>query len=745
MTISGLRLRSGFLIVFLFLVVMVSPVAADFASTPWPMYMHDLNHSGLSPFTGSQTNNTKWTFATGSAIAYGNPTLGSDGTIYIGSSNSILYALNPDGSLKWSYTTGGAIYNSPVIASDNTIYIGVMGDGKVYALNPNGTLKWSYSTGGSIYGSAAIGSDETLYVGSIDNKLYAIYSDGTLKWSYSTDDVIFGSSPAIGSDGTIYIGNKNGKLYAINPDGTLKWSYSTGGNFFGSPAIGMDGIIYIGNDDSKLYAMNPDGTLKWTYTGNRWNINTAGTSPAISADNTIYMGSYADGKIYAINPDGKLKWTYGTGNAIYASPTIGADGTVYIGSGNKYFYALNSDGTVKWSYSMGTSIRTPATIGSDGVIYIGTWKGTVYAFAGTVDYSADQTNGTSPLTVKFTGTSPLTVTDWHWDFGDGSTAAEQNPSHTYTSAGSFTVNLTITTGDGTNYLTRPGYITVTGVPASIPVASFTASPTTGATPLTVTFTDASTNAPTSWAWNFGDGSSSAVQNPVYTYTTPGIFTVSLNATNAAWSNTTTKTGYISVSGNPTDRAQLILSDASLYQDTATQLPIRISNITSGTGISFDLAYDPAVIRVNEITLNQSYASGSNLVINQTDGLIRLSLTSTDGINIGSLVPVFLLNTTSTGAVGSQTPLTLTSAMWSDTTFNKRQFDTINGSALVYRYRGDLNGNTEVDIGDTAKTAYMVVKKTPDLIPDADFNNNGRIDVGDATKIAWYLIGKILEL
>ncbi|MFA7303390.1 MAG: dockerin type I repeat-containing protein, partial [Methanoregula sp.] len=92
-----------------------------------------------------------------------------------------------------------------------------------------------------------------------------------------------------------------------------------------------------------------------------------------------------------------------------------------------------------------------------------------------------------------------------------------------------------------------------------------------------------------------------------------------------------------------------------------------------------------------------------------------------------------------------TPLTLTSAMWSDTTFNKRQLDTVNGSALVYRIRGDLNGNGWVDIGDTAKTAYMVVKLTPDLIPDADFNNNGRIDVGDATKIARYLVGKITEL
>jgi len=302
----------------------------------------------------------------------------------------------------------------------------------------------------------------------------------------------------------------------------------------------------------------------------------------------------------------------------------------------------------------------------------------------------------------------------------------------------------------TNDVTTSGYF-VKGLPAApvviAPVASFGANTTTGTAPLTVTFNDTSSNTPTSWAWDFNnDGTIDATtQNATYTYTAAGTYTVNLTATNAAGSNSLVRNKYISVQEAPADRARLILPAASLYQNTATQLPVQVMNITNGTGISFDLAYDPSVIRVNEITLNQSYASGSNLVINQTDGRIRLALTRTDGINIGSPVPVFFINTTGTGAVGLSTPLTLTNARWGDGTFNYRTFNTMNGSALVYRYRGDLNGNTEVDIGDTAKTAYMVVEKTPHLIPDADFNNNGRIDVGDASKIAWYLVGKITEL
>jgi PKD repeat protein len=679
--------------------------------------------------------------------------LGSDGTIYITN-----IALDPNGDLKWTASTGTSTIHTPAIGSDGTLYLSNASN-YVNAINPDGTIKWSYLIGGGAYGQGyisagcpSIGSDGTIYIASYGKNLNALNPDGSLKWTTSTSTYVYNSGSAIGTDGTIYIISGT-TPYAFYPNGTVKWTSSAfmsvapGKASYSIPVIGPDGTIYITiNGGKNLTALNPDGSLDWSY---NMGSDYGQGSPAIASDGTIYFTNFGDGNIYALNPDGTKKWSYSTGKTgttVYSTPAIGADGIIYVGFSDNKIYALNPDGSLHWIYITGGQITGAPAIGSDGTLYVQSKDTYLYAFRDPFKYTADQTKGSVPLTVKFNATSTSTdpALEWHWEFGDGSTSAEQNPSHTYTAVGSYNITLIVTYSTGDVSVTRTGFITVNSS-GNVPVASFTASPTTGATPLTVTFTDASSNAPTSWAWNFGDGSSSAVQNPVYTYTTPGIFTVSLNATNAAGSNTTTKTGYISVSGNPTDRAQLILSDASLYQDTATQLPIRISNITSGTGISFDLAYDPAVIRVNEITLNQSYASGSNLVINQTDGLIRLSLTSTDGINIGSLVPVFLLNTTSTGAVGSQTPLTLTSAMWSDTTFNKRQFDTVNGSALVYRHRGDLNGNTEVDIGDTAKTAYMVVKKTPDLIPDADFNNNGRIDVGDATKIAWYLIGKILEL
>lgn len=79
-----------------------------------------------------------------------------------------------------------------------------------------------------------------------------------------------------------------------------------------------------------------------------------------------------------------------------------------------------------------------------------------------------------------------------------------------------------------------------------PVAGFTADPTSGTAPLTVNFTDQSTNSPTSWQWDFGDGASSTEQNPVHTYNNAGTYTVTLTASNSYGSNPEVKADYITV-------------------------------------------------------------------------------------------------------------------------------------------------------------------------------------------------------
>jgi PKD repeat protein len=160
-------------------------------------------------------------------------------------------------------------------------------------------------------------------------------------------------------------------------------------------------------------------------------------------------------------------------------------------------------------------------------------------------FSASPTSGMAPLLVTFTNVS---TTGWcfEWTFGDGGSSDSPFPyvQHTYTHAGVYTVSLlAMDLFYGCDTEVRTNYITVTAPPP--PVASFSGHPTCGTAPLTVTFTDSSTNSPTSWSWTFGDGGASTSRNPSHVYTAVGTYTVALTATNAGGSNSITRTNYIS--------------------------------------------------------------------------------------------------------------------------------------------------------------------------------------------------------
>ena len=314
---------------------------------------------------------------------YSSPAIGPDGTIYVGSHDSALYAVNPNGTLKWRYLTQGTVRSSPAVAADGTVYFG-SDDNYLYALNPDGgTVKWSYLTSGDVQTAPAIAVDGTVYVGSNDNRLYALDPNGTLKWTFATGGRVT-SSPAIAADGTIYLGSHDHCFYAVNPDGTQKWRLDLTGHVnYASPAIGSDGTIYCGSNLNRLtenfYALSPDGTRRWSYTAGRNVLS----SPAVASDGTIYIGTDRS-NILALNPDGSLKWSYQAGDDIvYSSPAIGSDGTVYVGSEDNFLYALNPDGTLKLRYETGGDVRSAPTIGPDGTIYFTSNDGYLYALKGT--------------------------------------------------------------------------------------------------------------------------------------------------------------------------------------------------------------------------------------------------------------------------------------------------------------------------------------------------------------------------
>ncbi|MDG6256707.1 MAG: PKD domain-containing protein [Methanomicrobiaceae archaeon] len=162
------------------------------------------------------------------------------------------------------------------------------------------------------------------------------------------------------------------------------------------------------------------------------------------------------------------------------------------------------------------------------------------------DFRASVREGSAPLTVQFSDTSPAVADTWSWGFGDGATSTEQNPTHVYAIPGSYSVYLHIEDEGGERYgEIKNGYITVTEPPAP-PQTEFSADTTAGEAPLTVSFTDLSGGSPTSWAWEFGDGGASADRNPTHEYIMSGTYTVTLTAGNEFGSIAQTREGYITV-------------------------------------------------------------------------------------------------------------------------------------------------------------------------------------------------------
>ncbi len=209
------------------------------------------------------------------------------------------------------------------------------------------------------------------------------------------------------------------------------------------------------------------------------------------------------------------------------------------------------------------------------------------------NFTADPSAGNVPLEVAFTDTSTSgssPIVQWQWDFGDGGGSAVQNPVHTYTDPGTYSVSLTVTTASGSNTRTREDLITVRRVP---PTAEFQADEPRGNAPHTVNFTDFSTpgSAPiTDWVWYFGDGGTSTGQNPRHVYTTPGTYTVSLTVSNVIGEDTRTKEDVIVVSEAPVPPVAefQVAGPAS----GAAPLTVQFSNFsTRGSGASIDFAWD----------------------------------------------------------------------------------------------------------------------------------------------------------
>ena len=354
----------------------VSVDAQSDDGTDWVEFGNDSANTGQNPTATGPTSglSERWNATTGGAIESSPAVVGD--TVYVGSYDDKVYALNKtDGTERWNATTGGNVSSSPAVAG-NTVYVGSH-DNRTYALNAtDGTERWNATTNGDVRSSPTVVSNtDTVYVGSDDSRVYALNAtDGTERWNVSTGDSVL-SSPAVAGD-TVFVGSNDDKMYALNAtDGTERWNVTTGSDVRSSPVVaGTD--VYVGSMDNSVYALNA------TNGNERWNVTTGGTilsSPAV-AIGTVYVGS-DDNRVYALNAtNGNERWNVSTDAPVHSSPAV-ANGTVYVGSMDTEVYAVDAiTGTARGTAATGQAIQYSSPAVTDETVYVGSRDGGVYAF-----------------------------------------------------------------------------------------------------------------------------------------------------------------------------------------------------------------------------------------------------------------------------------------------------------------------------------------------------------------------------
>ena len=377
------------------------PAGPGPAASAWPLFQHDAQHTGQSAVDGPACNHVVWRWSGGDAFLSA-PSVGADGTIYVGDARFPVCAIDPaTGTSRWCQTDQEgrlADRSSPAASADGTVYIGTR-DNDLWAiaaqLAPPPPVLWRQKvcTDGDITTSPSIGPDGVVYMGSDSlgaGWFFAMFPGATrpVKWCTQLGGGVKNVSAALSPDGgTVYVTTRGTTLHALDAaTGAERWrrllerrpNAARWPNY--TPVVHpTSGTIYVAFD-SGLFAVTPDGSVTLLFASGRLQME---SPPALAADGTLYVGASrgTTSTFYAIRPDGSVRWSYpippGAGRFRNNQAVIGADGTVYVAVKNKvYAFTPDGDGSgngvVLWRFDEASSVfQSSPIIGAPGRLYVG--------------------------------------------------------------------------------------------------------------------------------------------------------------------------------------------------------------------------------------------------------------------------------------------------------------------------------------------------------------------------------------
>ena len=441
-------------------------------------------------------------------------------------------------------------------------------------------------------------------------------------------------------------------------DGGQEWlsSVQIGANWLRSYGVNVGGSVF---DADCLFEPHVSYDLEASYLIDDPCFATSLTLNYTNTSSPIINNRMYNVAAYVTTPELSYTWNYGD-----ASPTENLEDASHTYASASGYTVTLTDTVFGWTTNCST----------DSMVILGV--------APVAAYSSVETGLSSTFTN--TSTSGGTAT-YIWDFGDGNTSTLMNPTHVYTTGGTYTVCLTVTTACGSNTVCNPVLVTC---PAPTPGYSFV-----DMSPV-INFTNTSTAGGTAtYLWDFGDGNTSTLLDPMHTYATDGNYTVCLTVTDACGSDSTCQFVDVSSCVNP----------IASFTTAGTEPTFDFTNTSTTTGSTVTYAWDfgdgntaSTMDASNTYTSNATYivtltvtdSCGTNIFTSTVDVL-------TIGVDELSLANVSIYPNPSNGIFSIEASAEMEKAYITD----------LAGKLI---YSGNLSGNEAIiNTGDIANGTYIL--------------------------------------